>query len=322
MNPIKPTFYNAARDRMPEGMRPSPFTDRSDWLGQGELTFAVSNGFPSTVGHTLVLPRDFGTYRFTDLARDELVEHFRMFKTLTAAFNAHFKPDGYNVGWNIGFHGGQSIAHAHMHIMPRYNAVNRTHKINPLGGLVRMPFHTIPDFYNHATKSTQRGLEKNVTTMMPLVARNDLAYAVNLPRDVAVAQGHSVVLPHAHRKSLLDCSEGEFLAQLELALEIMAMQQAGTTPPDGYNIGWDVGRAGGQMMDRAYLHVLPRYAGDMDSPRGGIVRLIPQAAWPNSTDYYDAKNVGKDVVLKDIVTFPFDFWDSPARSNVMDLKPV
>ena len=31
-----------------------------------------------------------------------------------------YKPDGYNIGWNVGEAGGQSVAHAHLHILPRY----------------------------------------------------------------------------------------------------------------------------------------------------------------------------------------------------------
>lgn len=31
-----------------------------------------------------------------------------------------YAPDGYNIGWNVGEVAGQSVAHAHMHIIPRY----------------------------------------------------------------------------------------------------------------------------------------------------------------------------------------------------------
>lgn len=320
MFPLKSKFHEKAADRMPEGMRPSPFTDRTDWLGQGDLTFAVTNSFPSTPGHALVLPRDFGTYRFTDLARDEIIEHFRMLKFLTREFNRHFKPDGYNIGWNIGFHGGQSIAHAHMHIMPRYHAVNKAHGINPKGGLVRMPFPGLPDYFNRDSKSEDRKLAWQLLNEMPWITHNKHVFVVNMPRAVAVTPGHSIVLPLQSHASVLQCKEEEVLAQMDAALEFMVMQQSRSGAPDGYNLGWDIGPAAGQFMKQAYLHIIPRYKGDMDSPRGGIVRCIPQNAWPKSTDYYDKKNIGKDVRPAEKIVFPFHFWNDPSRSNTIDLK--
>lgn len=316
---LKHAFFEKAADRMPEGMRPSPFTDRTDWVGQGPLTFLVSNGFPSTRGHALILPRDFATYRLTDLARDELKEHIRMLHRVKDAFNQHFKPDGYNIGWNVGFDGGQSIAHAHMHIMPRYDAVNRAHHINPRGGIARLPLKEQPAFYGRRHKGDLHRLEKTLLQSMPVLTRNDHAYAVPVPRDIAMTPGHTLILTRRGLSSVFDLSAEEGVAQLDLALQVMNMQSCSTTPPDGYNLGWDVGAAAGQLLSQTYLHVVPRYRGDIETPRGGIVRIIPEAAWPDATDYYDKKNVGRDVALTKKIVFPFNFWDGPDRQNVMCL---
>jgi hypothetical protein len=43
----------------------------------------------------------------------------------------------------------------------------------------------------------------------------------------------------------------------------------------GYNLGVNVGAAAGQTVDHAHLHVIPRYAGDVAEPRGGIRWIIP-----------------------------------------------
>jgi diadenosine tetraphosphate (Ap4A) HIT family hydrolase len=40
--------------------------------------------------------------------------------------------------------------------------------------------------------------------------------------------------------------------------------------PDGYNIGVNVGKAAGQTRMHVHLHLIPRYAGDVPDPRGGI----------------------------------------------------
>ena len=44
--------------------------------------------------------------------------------------------------------------------------------------------------------------------------------------------------------------------------------------PDGYNIGVNVGEIAGQTV--MHLHVIPRYAGDMADPRGGVRGAIPE----------------------------------------------
>ena len=48
--------------------------------------------------------------------------------------------------------------------------------------------------------------------------------------------------------------------------------------PDGYNVGINVGEAAGQTVAHAHLHVIPRYQGDRDDPRGGVRWVIPERA--------------------------------------------
>jgi diadenosine tetraphosphate (Ap4A) HIT family hydrolase len=45
--------------------------------------------------------------------------------------------------------------------------------------------------------------------------------------------------------------------------------------PNGYNIGINVGSAAGQTVFHLHVHVIPRYDGDMDDPRGGVRHVIP-----------------------------------------------
>lgn len=51
--------------------------------------------------------------------------------------------------------------------------------------------------------------------------------------------------------------------------------------PDGYNIGVNVGQAAGQTVFHLHVHVIPRYDGGVDNPRGGI-RLLKKAVVPYS----------------------------------------
>jgi len=45
--------------------------------------------------------------------------------------------------------------------------------------------------------------------------------------------------------------------------------------PDGYNIGVNVGEATGQTVMHLHVHLVPRYSGDVENPRGGVRGVIP-----------------------------------------------
>jgi diadenosine tetraphosphate (Ap4A) HIT family hydrolase len=44
--------------------------------------------------------------------------------------------------------------------------------------------------------------------------------------------------------------------------------------PDGYNIGMNCGETAGQTVPHFHCHLIPRYKGDMDNPRGGVHHCI------------------------------------------------
>lgn len=54
--------------------------------------------------------------------------------------------------------------------------------------------------------------------------------------------------------------------------------------PDGYNIGINDGASAGQTVSHLHIHLIPRYAGDREDPRGGIRWIIPEKA-----DYWSGK---------------------------------
>ncbi len=45
--------------------------------------------------------------------------------------------------------------------------------------------------------------------------------------------------------------------------------------PDGYNIGMNCGESAGQTVFHFHCHLIPRYVGDMENPRGGVRHVIP-----------------------------------------------
>lgn len=110
--------------------------------------------------------------------------------------------------------------------------------------------------------------------------RNALAYTT---RDsYPVSPGHTLILPVRHCSDFFDLSPEEMAACMELlAEERRALDRE--FKPDGYNVGLNVGQAGGQSVPHAHIHLIPRYAGDHPNPRGGIRQIIPwKADYPRS----------------------------------------
>jgi diadenosine tetraphosphate (Ap4A) HIT family hydrolase len=85
----------------------------------------------------------------------------------------------------------------------------------------------------------------------------------------SLARGHVLVVPRRHVASFFDMTADEKAAVLAL-LDRAKAQIDREFAPDGYNIGVNVGRAGGQTRMHVHVHLIPRYQGDVADPRGGI----------------------------------------------------
>jgi len=88
---------------------------------RGELAFALLNKFPYSSGHLMVAPmRHVGSLE--ELGGAEAAEVHALTVQSLAALRAAYAPDGYNVGWNLGYIAGGSIAaHLHEHVVPRWS---------------------------------------------------------------------------------------------------------------------------------------------------------------------------------------------------------
>ncbi len=104
------------------------------------------------------------------------------------------------------------------------------------------------------------------------VAENELAFAI---RDAfPVTEGHTLVITKRVVPTWFDASPEEQAAILRLIDEVKR-QLDETLEPDGYNVGFNAGEAAGQTVMHLHVHVIPRYRGDMDDPRGGVRHVIP-----------------------------------------------
>ncbi len=95
-----------------------------------ELAYSARDSFAVSPGHTLIIPRRHVS-SFFDLTPDEINACMELINKERNALNEEFKPDGYNIGVNVGPAAGQSIFHAHIHMIPRYKGDVE----NPQGGV-------------------------------------------------------------------------------------------------------------------------------------------------------------------------------------------
>ncbi|MCZ0935139.1 MAG: HIT domain-containing protein [Gemmatimonadetes bacterium] len=92
-----------------------------------------------------------------------------------------------------------------------------------------------------------------------------------------VSRGHTLVVPREHTESLFARSDDIQADIWSLVSGVRAKLQAELNP-DGFNVGVNDGRAGGQTVEHAHIHVIPRFKGDVADPRGGIRWVLPENA--------------------------------------------
>lgn len=86
---------------------------------QNAAGLAIRDGYPISEGHTLVVPRKHVLSVF-DLPADEYAALWRLVAEVRSQLQAELQPAGFNVGVNDGQAAGQTVEHAHIHVIPRY----------------------------------------------------------------------------------------------------------------------------------------------------------------------------------------------------------
>lgn len=92
-----------------------------------------------------------------------------------------------------------------------------------------------------------------------------------------VSPGHTLIIPRRHIGSFFDLlpeERDDLLKLLDSAKKTVDTKFA----PAGYNIGINDGAAAGQTVPHLHIHLIPRYDGDREDPRGGVRWVIPAKA--------------------------------------------
>jgi ATP adenylyltransferase len=87
---------------------------------RGEKNFVILNRYPYTTGHVMIVPY-LHTSDFPGLEAATLAEMMSLAQRVQAALGRVYRPDGFNMGMNLGRSAGAGIAdHLHLHLLPRW----------------------------------------------------------------------------------------------------------------------------------------------------------------------------------------------------------
>jgi diadenosine tetraphosphate (Ap4A) HIT family hydrolase len=105
----------------------------------------------------------------------------------------------------------------------------------------------------------------------------DSEHAVVIRDVFPVSPGHTLIIVKRHVASFFEVTDAE-------RVDLMSLLAAARNDldrqfdPAGYNIGINDGAAAGQTVPHLHIHLIPRYPGDRDDPRGGVRWVLPDKA--------------------------------------------
>lgn len=112
----------------------------------------------------------------------------------------------------------------------------------------------------------------NPESEIELIVESATAYAIY--DKYPVNSGHALVIPKRHCSNYFDLTFKEQAACIFMLNKVKDIITA-KYQPDGFNIGVNIGDKAGQTVDHVHIHLIPRYNGDVEDPRGGVRGVIP-----------------------------------------------
>jgi diadenosine tetraphosphate (Ap4A) HIT family hydrolase len=155
------------------------------------------------------------------------------------------------------------------------------HKVPTYQCNVKLPYKSFfkNDFceiyeYQHFTQvdNGKKGIFENPSPDTELIS--ELATVYSIYDKYPVSKGHALVIPKRKSVHYFDMTDKEKTAcqiMVERVKDILVKKYQ----PDGFNIGFNMNEAAGQTVFHTHIHVIPRYEGDVENPRGGIRNVIP-----------------------------------------------
>ncbi|REJ08989.1 HIT family protein [Halobacillus trueperi] len=96
-----------------------------------------------------------------------------------------------------------------------------------------------------------------------IIFENTSCYFVQ--KDQRILKGSGLIVPKSHKTTVFDLSREEWIDTQEMIQQVKSWLDE-TLKPDGYNIGYNCYKTGGQHIFHAHMHIIPRF---QDEPHAG-----------------------------------------------------
>lgn len=146
---------------------------------------------------------------------------------------------------------------------------------------VVLPYRTVlsNDFceiyeYRHFNQlnNGKEGIFENPSPETELISELATVYAIY--DKFPVSPGHALVIPKKLSSNYFEASSREQQAIWLMVNRVKDIIQQKYNP-DGFNVGFNMNEAAGQTIFHTHIHIIPRYKGDVEDPRGGVRNVIP-----------------------------------------------
>lgn len=214
-------------------------------------------------------------------------------ETFAVIWQEHVHQSGHKMNWVLPFFHLHNEGFWHLHACPhRLGWLNAQESISSKKSLrSAVEYATLdPELFHCLADAAVRGqlrqvlleeLERPALASCPfcwisgereIVAENRLALAFY--DAYPVSHGHTLIIPKRHVSSFFELAQEEAADINSLSLVCRDILQERYAPA-GYNLGVNIGKEAGQSIFHCHVHLIPRYLGDVENPRGGVRGVIP-----------------------------------------------
>ena len=161
--------------------------------------------------------------------------------------------------------------------------MHKIHKVLTYQCTIKLPFQSLfkndsCEIYEYQHYTTLNTENQDISPFLALNEERHLivetATAFAFYDKFPVSKGHALVVPKRVVTNYFELSVKEQTACWLIVNKVKQIIQERFNP-DGFNIGININEAAGQTVPHAHIHIIPRYVGDVEKPRGGVRGVIP-----------------------------------------------